>query len=99
MAPRSTATCSPASPASMSLAATESIASPATADPAAVPVMTSPDTAAPVAMNPIAADPAATTPGRRAAGPDGAPGGVRDLLGTALDAWARVSAVSRPQPQ
>ena len=72
MTPRSTATCSPASPAPMSLAATESIASPATADPAAAPVMTSPDTAAPVAMNPIAADPAATTPGRRASGPDGA---------------------------
>ena len=61
MTPRSTATCGPASPAPMSLAATESIASPATADPAA----------APVAMNPIAADPAATTPGRRASGPDG----------------------------
>ena len=72
MAPRSTATCSPASPAPMSLAATEPVASPATADPAAASVMTSPNTAAPVAMNPIAADPAATTPGRRASGPDGA---------------------------
>ena len=70
MAPRST-TCSPASPAPMSLAATESIASPATADPAAAPVMTSPDTAGPVAMNLTAAAPAATCPARRASGPDG----------------------------
>ena len=70
MAPRST-TCSPASPAPMSLAATESIASSATADPAAAPVMTSPDTADPVAMNLTAADPAATCPARRASGPDG----------------------------
>ena len=70
MAPRST-TCSPASPAPMSLAATESIASSATADPAAAPVMTSPDTADPVAMNLTAADPAAACPARRASGPDG----------------------------
>lgn len=70
MAPRST-TCSPASPAPMSLAATEPVASPATADPAAAPVMTSPDTAGPVAMNLTAADPAATCPARRASGPDG----------------------------
>lgn len=70
MAPRST-TCSPASPAPTSLAATESIASSATADPAAAPVMTSPDTADPVAMNLTAADPAATCPARRASGPDG----------------------------
>lgn len=70
MAPRST-TCSPASPAPMSLAATELVASPATVDPAAAPVMTSPDTAGPVAMNLTAADPAATCPARRASGPDG----------------------------
>ena len=70
MAPRST-TCSPASPAPMSLAATEPVASPATTDPAAAPVMTSPDTAGPVAMNLTAADPAATCPARRASGPDG----------------------------
>ena len=70
MAPRST-TCSPASPAPMSLAATEPIASPTTADPAAVQVMTSPDTTDPVAMNLAAADPAATCPARRASGPDG----------------------------
>lgn len=70
MAPRST-TCSPASPAPMSLAATEPVASPATADPAAAPVMTSPDAAGPVAMNLTAADPAATCPARRASGPDG----------------------------
>ena len=70
MAPRST-TCSPASPAPMSRAATESIASSATADPAAAPVMTSPDTADPVAMNLTAADPAAACPARRASGPDG----------------------------
>ena len=70
MAPRST-TCSPASPAPMSLAATESIASSATADPAAAPVMTSPDTADPVAMNLTAADPATACPARRASGPDG----------------------------
>lgn len=70
MAPRST-TCSPASPAPMSLAATEPVASPATADPAAAPVMTSPDTAGPVAMNLTAADPAATCPARRASGSDG----------------------------
>lgn len=69
MAPRST-TCSPASPAPMSLAATEPVASPATADPAAAPVMTSPDTAGPVAMNLTAADPA-TCPARRTSGPDG----------------------------
>lgn len=70
MAPFST-TCSPASPAPMSLAATEPVASPATADPAAAPVMTSPDAAGPVAMNLTAADPAATCPARRASGPDG----------------------------
>lgn len=70
MAPLST-TCSPASPAPMSLAATEPVASPATADPAAAPVMTSPDAAGPVAMNLTAADPAATCPARRASGPDG----------------------------
>ena len=69
MAPRST-TCSPASPAPMSFAATEPVASPATADPAAAPVMTSPDTAGPVAMNLTAANPAATCPARRASGPD-----------------------------
>ena len=107
MAPRSTATCSPASPAPMSLAATESIASPATADPAA----------APVAMNPIAADPAATTPGRRASGPDGvAPprreglygprgwsvrAGVRPLLAACRDDLRSVGppAPARPGPE
>ena len=106
MAPRST-TCSPASPAPMSLAATESIASPATADPAA----------APVAMNPIAADPAATTPGRRASGPDGvAPprreglygprgwsvrAGVRPLLAACRDDLRSVGppAPARPGPE
>ncbi|WP_273117497.1 hypothetical protein [Actinomyces dentalis] len=107
MTPRSTATCSPASPAPMSLAATESIASPATADPAA----------APVAMNPIAADPAATTPGRRASGPDGvAPprreglygprgwsvrAGVRPLLAACRDDLRSVGppAPARPGPE
>ena len=107
MTPRSTATCSPASPAPMSLAATESIASPATADPAA----------APVAMTPIAADPAATTPGRRASGPDGvAPprreglygprgwsvrAGVRPLLAACRDDLRSVGppAPARPGPE
>ena len=94
MAPRST-TCSPASPAPMSLAATESIASSATADPAAAPVMTSPDTADPVAMNLTAADPAAACPARRASGPDGVAHMMRPGHTEPVD-WRDMDDIVRP---